>query len=210
MMTTPQLILLGAGGHARACIDVIEQQGHFKVVGLVGLPDQVGDEIFGYPVFSSDEKLSEIALSFRFALIAVGQIKSSVSRIRLFEDGVKLGFEFPRIVSPHAHVSPHAVIGAGTIVMHGAIVNAGATIGENCIINSRALIEHDSIIEDHCHISTGSVINGSVAIGRGSFIGSGSIIKEGIKIGRDCIVGMGCFVRHDVKDRTRFLSVSKS
>jgi N,N'-diacetyllegionaminate synthase len=44
------IVLVGAGGHARACIDVIEREGYFVVKGLVGLPREVGSRILGYPV----------------------------------------------------------------------------------------------------------------------------------------------------------------
>ena len=44
------ILLVGAGGHARACIDVIEQAGIFQVGGLVGLPDEVGNSELGYPI----------------------------------------------------------------------------------------------------------------------------------------------------------------
>ena len=38
-MSKPGLILIGAGGHARSCIDVIEQQGQYQIAGLVGLAE---------------------------------------------------------------------------------------------------------------------------------------------------------------------------
>jgi len=39
-MTKPSLILIGAGGQARACIDVIEQEGFFQISGLIGMAEQ--------------------------------------------------------------------------------------------------------------------------------------------------------------------------
>ena len=74
---------------------------------------------------------------------------------------------FPCSSRPHAHVSRHATLGAGTIVMHGAVVNAGAVVGRNCIINSQSLVEHDAVIGDHCHIATAAAINSGVRIGAG-------------------------------------------
>ena len=44
------LILIGAGGHARACIDVIEQQGQYQIVGLVSLPEELHSRHLGYAV----------------------------------------------------------------------------------------------------------------------------------------------------------------
>lgn len=202
-MNKPGMILIGAGGHAHACIDVIEQDGRFCVAGLVGVPEDAGTSRLEYPVIGTDDELSQLANDHRYAIVSVGQIRTPDVRMRLFQQLVAIGFELPAIVSPAAYVSRHAVVGAGTIVMHGAIVNAGARVGSNCIINTNALVEHDAIVDDHCHISTGAILNGGVAVGEGSFVGSGSVIKEGVCIGKRCLIGMRQSVRHNHADHTR-------
>lgn len=204
-MSKPNLILIGAGGHAHACIDVIEQHGQYQIAGLIGVPAEMHSLHLGYSVIATDSDLPELARAYQYAFITVGQIQSPNNRMRLFQKATELGFQMPVIIAPTAHVSRHATIGAGTIVMHGAIVNAGARVGNNCIINTRALLEHDVTVEDHCHVSTGAILNGGVSIGAGSFIGSGNIIKEGITIGKGCVVGMGLCVRHNQADYARFV-----
>lgn len=189
------IILIGAGGHARSCIDVIEQQAQYEIAGLVGLPEQRHSKILGYEIFAVDSELEAMRQMSPLALITVGQIKTADIRKRLYQRAVSLGFLLPKVVSPTAYVSNHATIGAGTIVMHGATVNAGAQIGRNCIINTNSLIEHDVTIADHCHISTGAILNGGVCVGSGSFIGSGSVIKEGVAVGKECVVGFGVMLR---------------
>ncbi len=205
-MNKPEVILIGAGGHAHACIDVIEQQGRYHIAGLIGMPEEMHACHQGYRVIATDEDLPELAKSYQHAFIALGQILSPDGRIRLYQRITGLGFALPLVVSPTAYVSRHAVIGIGSIVMHGAIVNAGARVGNNCIINSRALVEHDVTVEDHCHVSTGSILNGDVKIGEGSFIGSGALIREGVSVGRRCIVGMGVCLRHTLADQSRCVS----
>lgn len=209
-MSKPGLILIGAGGHAHACIDVIEQHGGYQIAGLIGMPDEMNDHHLGYTVIGTDADLPELAKTIPYALITLGQIKTPAHRTRLYQQVVALGFQLPIIIAPSAYVSRHAFIGAGTIVMLGAIVNAGASVGENCIINTCALIEHDATVADHCHISTGVIINGNSKIGYGSFVGSGSIIKEGASLGRDCLVGMGLVVRHNLPDNEKFVGHKSS
>lgn len=209
-MSKPSLILIGAGGHARSCIDVIEQQGQYQIAGLVGLTEQKHTQQLGYAVIASDDALEELAKSYQYALITIGQIQTAEHRLRLYQQAVQCGLHLPVIIAPTAHVSRHASIGAGSIVMHGAIVNVGAKVGNNCIINSRALIEHDTSVENHCHISTGTILNGDVTVGEGSFIGSGCVIKEGVSIGKGCLVGMGLTVRHELTDHTRFTGHDKT
>ena len=203
------MILIGAGGHTRSCIDVIEQQDQFQIAGLIGIPDEVHTQHLGYSVIGTDSNLPELAKTYQYALITIGQIQSAEHRIRLYQQAIQLGFQLPIIIAPTAHVSRHATLGEGSIVMHGAIVNAGARVGNNCIINTRALLEHDATVEDHCHISTGAILNGDVAVGAGSFVGSGSVIKEGVAIGKDCRVGIGLTVRHNQSDHTRFTGQNK-
>lgn len=209
-MSKPSLILIGAGGHARACIDVIEQQDQYQIAGLVGMPDELNTLQLGYLVIATDNDLPTLARAYQYAIITVGQVKTPDHRVHLYQVATKLGFKFPVIISSISHVSPHATLGAGTIVMPGAIVNAGARIGCNCIINTRALVEHDATVADHCHISTGAILNGSVRVGTGSFVGSGSIVKEGIIIGQRSVVGMGLAVRHNQPDFARFTGGGRS
>ena len=204
-MSKPGVILIGAGGHAHACIDVIEQHGQYQIAGLVGTQGEMHTQHLGYAVIATDAELPQLAKDYQHAVITVGQVHSPDTRIRLYQLAIQLGFSLPEIIAPCAHVSCHATIGAGTIVMHGAIVNAGARVGKNCIINTRALVEHDAVVEDHCHISTGAILNGSVYIGTGSFVGSGCVIKDGITLGKSCLVGIGLCVQHNQADLTRFV-----
>ena len=182
-MNSPELILIGAGGHSRACIDVIEHEGRFKIAGFVGVAAEVGGVHMGYEVLATDEELKALSQNFEYALIAVGQIKTSRQRMELYRNALDCDFKLPTIVSPFSHVSPHATVGAGTIVMHGAVVNAGATVGSGCILNTNSVVEHDVVLGDFTHISTGAVVNGDTIVGEGVFVGSGSIVKEGLTLG---------------------------
>jgi sugar O-acyltransferase (sialic acid O-acetyltransferase NeuD family) len=155
-------------------------------------------------VIGVDSDLSNLAKTYQYALITIGQMRNAEHRIRLYQKAIQLGFQLPVIIAPTAYVSHRAKLGSGTIVMHGAIVNAGASVGINCTINSHALIEHDARVGDHCHISTGAILNGDVTVGAGSFVGSGSVTKQGILIGKGCLVGMGVSVRHNLADQTHF------
>lgn len=201
-MTKAPILLVGAGGHARACIDVIEQEGSFVVAGLVGLPHEVGTRMLGYSVLGTDADLPALLGDYAHALITVGQIKTPELRMHLFDLLHHSGCTLPVIVSPCAYVSPHAALGAGTIVMHGAVVNAGAVVGRNCIINSQSLVEHDAVIADHCHIATAVAINSGVHIGTGTFIGSNSSVRQSINIGKHCLIGMGQRVLADCEAGT--------
>ena len=185
------LLLVGCGGHARSLIELIESAADWQIYGLVGLPQEVGSFVLGYPVIGTDSDLVELSKFCSNAVLAIGQINDSSPRERLAEHLHQLGFKFPVLISSTASVSRHAKIGPGTTLGHGVIVNAGSTVGSHCILNSRALIEHDVHVGDHCHISTGVLVNGGVTVGPSSFIGSGAIIREGLHLPQSTLVGAG-------------------
>jgi sugar O-acyltransferase (sialic acid O-acetyltransferase NeuD family) len=193
-----ELVLIGGGGHARACLDVIRAAGRYQIAGILDRPDMAGTDVLGIPVIGTDEDLPALANKGMCFLIALGQIKTPESRIRLFGRLRELSAKLPVIVAPTAHVSPQAVIGEGTIVMHMAVIGPGARIGANCIINTRALVEHDSVVGDHCHVATGALVNGGCVLEQEVFIGSGAVLHQGVRIGERSVVGMGALVRYDV------------
>jgi sugar O-acyltransferase (sialic acid O-acetyltransferase NeuD family) len=203
-MNKPGLILVGAGGHARSCIDVIEQQNYYQIIGLVGLYTELHSKNLHYEVIATDDQMAQYVKTIPYALITAGQIQNAQLRMYLYQKVKLYGFQMPVIIAPTAHVSRYASVGAGSIVMHGAVINAGAKVGNNCIINNLALVEHDTVVQDHCHISTGAILNGGVSVGEGSFIGSGTVVKEGVAIGKNCLIGIGLTVRQTLADFERF------
>jgi len=194
-----KILLIGGGGHARSCIDVIETSSQFEIAGLIEKNGNMTNVNLGYTIIGIDDDLKVLRDQYSHALITVGQIKSPRLRIKLFQLLSELNFVLPVITSSRAYVSKNAQVGKGTIIMHGAIVNANATIGKNCIINNQALIEHDAVIGDHCHISTNAIINGEVSVGDESFIGSGAVTIQRISIGKNCVVGAGAIIKGDIR-----------
>ena len=190
-----EILLIGDGGHSKSVIDVLEQEGQFKIAGIVGTSISVGYDVLGYQVIGDDSDIYSFSKIYKYAIVAVGQIHSPETRIKIFSLLMKSGFVLPSIISPRSYVSKHAVIGRGSIIMHGAVVNANAVIGDNCIINSKALIEHDSVIHSHCHISTSATINGNVIVGEGSFIGSGVVTNNSIVIKKNSFIKAGALVK---------------
>ena len=45
-----KIILIGAGGHARSCIDVIEGVGQFEIVGLIEKDKNINNTNLGYSI----------------------------------------------------------------------------------------------------------------------------------------------------------------
>ena len=196
------LILIGAGGHAKSCLDVIESSSDFNILGF--LDDNKKGKCLRYEILGDDSLLKTIRVDCESAFITIGQIKSSDTRKALYKQLKTLNFTIPSFVSKTAILSSSAHIGEGTIAMHGSIINAEASIGTNCILNSKSLIEHEATVGNFCHISTGAIVNGGCVIGNDTFIGSGSVVREGMKIGKNCIIGANTFVNSDLEAGTKF------
>tara|TARA_Y100001970_G_scaffold250206_1_gene321694 strand:+ start:14187 stop:14789 length:603 start_codon:yes stop_codon:yes gene_type:complete len=195
------LVLIGGGGHARSCIDVIESSEEYRIKAIVD--SKADKKNYPYEVYENEIAVDELLKISKNVHIAIGQIDSSKTRTELFELYKINGFNFPIIRSYSSHQSKYSKIGEGTVLMHHTLVNHGAFVGLNCIINNKVLVEHDCSIGDHCHIATGAILNGAVRVGDGSFIGSNAVVTPGVVIGKRCFIGSGVRVSEDLKDNQR-------
>lgn len=202
-MRTEKLYIIGAGGHAKVVIDILEKQGRYEIIGVLDdNPAMQGRIFFGYQVLgSSSLLLSSENQGFSF-LVAIGD---NQSRQRISDHLVATGRALVNAVHPSAQISRNVTIGAGSVVMAGCVINADTVIGRNVIINSRASVDHDCIIEDAVHIAPGVTLCGDVKIGRGSLIGAGATIKPGIHIGANVVIGAGSVAVSNVPDGQVFV-----
>lgn len=198
-----EVLVLGAGGHARVCIEVLTGAGH-RVIGcisrdaraLVSLP---------VPVLGGDEELeARIGAGQHHVFLAVGDNRA---RLALADRVIAAGGTLVTAVSPHAVCSPDAVLGAGTVMMPGAVVNAGTVIGAVGIVNTNASVDHDCTVGDGVHVAPGVAIAGGVTLGRGAFVGIGACVIPGVRIGEHATVGAGAAVIGDVEARTTVAGV---
>ena len=190
-----ELILIGGGGHARSCIDVIELEKKYKIIGILDNNLEIGATVLNYKVLGDDSTIAHYIEQECYFLITVGQIQSNTTRVNIYDKLILKGAKLATVISPRAYISPYSHIEQGTIIMHDVLINANVTIGANCIINTKALIEHDVQIEKHSHISTRATINGADHIEQGCFIGSGAVTKEGITITQNSFIKAGSVVK---------------
>ncbi|MBC6481022.1 MAG: acetyltransferase [Hormoscilla sp. GM7CHS1pb] len=199
---SPEVIGLGAGGHAKVAIEILQQSGQYKLVGLLDPnPELQGKSLLGVPILGDDDRLPSIkAQGVEYFFVGLGSTSNIVPRRRLYELARSLGMKPVTAVHPSAIISPSAVLGEGATVMAGAIINAGAILGENVIVNSGAIVEHDCAIGNHVHIATGARLAGAVRISDNTHIGIGATIRQLIKVGKGSAIGAGAVVVKDVPD----------
>jgi sugar O-acyltransferase (sialic acid O-acetyltransferase NeuD family) len=196
-LTSARVILVGAGGHAKALLEALELSGA-EVLGFVA-PSEEGSRLGDVKYLGTDADLAQFDTSTVELVNGIGSVSSLAAREKVFSKLTSAGFKFASIVHSRAHVSPSARLGAGSQILVGAIVGAGVTIGINAIINSGAIVEHDSSIGDHTHVSPGAVIAGDVTVGSSSHVGLGARIIQGIAVGEQAVVGAGAVVISDVE-----------
>jgi sugar O-acyltransferase (sialic acid O-acetyltransferase NeuD family) len=196
-----KLILVGGGGHCKACIEVIEASDKFIITGVIDRQCTPGANFMGYAMLGDDEIIPKCAKDPQNNfLISVGQIHSPDTRISLSKRIKQAGGKMAIVISPFAIVSKNSDLASGTIVMHQSIVNSNCRIGEHGILNNRSLVEHDCIIGDFCHVSTGAIINGNCTIGDRVFVGSSAVLINGITVTSDVIIGAGAVVHQSIKE----------
>jgi sugar O-acyltransferase (sialic acid O-acetyltransferase NeuD family) len=188
------LVLIGRGGHALACLDVIQTLSQFNVIGYVDADETNTGDWEGLPFLGSDKDLAEIVKKCQNFFLGIGQIKNSDVRIQLVNKLRQLNAHFPVVISPKAYVSSRSKIAEGTIVMHGSHVGPGASIGAFNILNTKSLLEHGSMTGDFVHISTSAVVNGDSKVGSHSFIGSNAVLCHGIDVPERAFIQAGQFV----------------
>ncbi len=200
------IVLLGAGGHCKVIIDIIESSNKYKIIGIID-KNKNSEKVLGYNVLG-DEGLLEIILNkAENAVVSLGHVKFMQTRHYLFQKLVNLKFKLPVLVHKHSVVSQYTKIGFGTCIMAGSVINPAVTIGENCIINTASIIEHDCTIHNNVHVCPKAAILGGVTIESNSFIGAGSYILPNLNIGKNVIIGAGSVVLSDVSDNCTVVGV---
>jgi len=199
------VILLGAGGHAKVLLDALRLAG-VQVKGVVD-PVLAGSSTLwrAIPIIGNDDDLLKLNPDQVILVNGTGSLPSSSLRHRLFNRFTEAGFQFMNVIHPSALIGAGVELGEGVQVMAGAIIQADTAIGSNSIINTGALVDHDCVIGPDVHLAPGVVVSGGVTIGEGAHVGTGSSIIQGISIGAGAIVGAGTVVVKDVRERHKLL-----
>jgi len=199
-----RVVGVGAGGHAKILVELLEQTRIYELVGFTDVDrTRWGAKLMGYPVLGGDEVLAELyEKGVRAAFIGVGAVSSGGTKLRakLFRQLAEIGFEMPTLIHSKAAVSPSASIGVGSVVMAGAVMSSDVRVGDNVVVYSGTVIEHDSVIESHVLLSPGVKIAGGVKIQEGTFLGIGASIIQGVSVGRWTTIGAGAVVLKHLND----------
>lgn len=195
-MNPSGIIMVGAGGHAKVCIELFRAVGE-TVAFCIADAQNKQQTCLGVPVLVGDEHLQALR-SFGYQKLFIG-IGANQLRVVLWEKAQRFEYDLVNAISPRAVVSPTAKLGQGIAVMAGAVINADTTIGDLCIINTGATVDHDCCIEAGVHIGPQCGLAGGVKVGRGAFLGIGSHVIPDRVIGSNAVIGSGAAVISDIE-----------
>jgi sugar O-acyltransferase (sialic acid O-acetyltransferase NeuD family) len=184
------IIIIGAGGHAKVIADIVIKSGD-SLLGFLDDGSPAGHRVFQYPVLGKIGDAGRFAGRARFIL----GIGDNAVRKRLCEENA---LPWHTAVHPAAVIAGDVCVGEGTVVMAGAVINPSARIGRHCIINSGAIVEHDNDLGDYVHFSPRAAAGGTVTVGTLTHIGIGAAIRNNISIAAHCVVGAGAVVVKDI------------
>jgi len=190
-----ELVILGAGDHAKVAVDACLAAG----ISLRGLLDRSSgevDSILGVPVIGDDSRMAELAATCDFHVA----ISDNGTRLRLADLVIAEGGTLKAIRHPGAILSTATDIGPGCMLVAGAVVNPGARLGRCVIVNTAASVDHDCDLGDGVHVAPGARLTGTVTCGKAAFIGAGAVVLPGVRIGRNAIIGAGATVLTNVAD----------
>jgi UDP-perosamine 4-acetyltransferase len=204
--TMRDVVILGAAGHAKVCIEVLRATGFYRPCACL-VSDSTDAAILGVPIIRASDieglaKLRSEGVSLAFVALGANHVRDRVG-----STVERAGFALITAVDPGARLSPSARVGTGVLLMPGAIVNADAVLGDLSIVNSAAVIEHDCQLGRASHVGPGAVLAGGVTLGDRAFIGVGAVVRPGIRVGADAVAGAGAAVVCDVADTATVVGV---
>lgn len=197
---TARIVVVGAGGHARVCVEALEDDAGNTVLGCITKEGAGTTHPAGFAaavILGSDDQLAEIVRreGATHVFIAIGNNRV---RAAYAAQCAQLDLQLTNAISRAATLSRSAQIGRGVLLAPGSVVNAAARIGDAVIVNTNASVDHDCIIGDGSHIAPGVAMGGNVSIGQHVLVGIGARIIPGISIGDGATIGAGTVVVRDV------------
>ena len=197
------VIIIGAGGHAKVIADIIEKSGD-EIVGFLDDNKELGTTVINnYKIIGDLNNRFTMAVTKKDVefIIAIGDNRKRE------EISHSPNLKFYTAIHPSAQIGLDVEIQEGTVVMANSCINSSAKIGKHCIINTGAVVEHDNIIGNYVHISPNVALGGSVKIDECTHIGIGATVKNNITVFKNCTIGAGAVVVKNIEEEGTYVGV---
>ena len=204
----PSVIVIGAGGHARVVIDILEAADQYRIIGVVDKQLAEGQLFCNYPVLGSDDILPKLYQDgVCNVAIGIGGYTDNSARKNIFEKVKALRFCIVNAIHPSALIMNNVTIDEGVVVFPGAIINSYTQIGSNVIVATGSTVDHETVVENHVLISAGVNIGANVRIQSESLIAIGATVISGMLVGKSALVCAGAVVVSNVPAGAKVMGV---
>ncbi|MGD0778526.1 MAG: acetyltransferase [Candidatus Solibacter sp.] len=194
-------MIIGASGHAKVVIDIIEQQGSFKIVGLIDSFKEPGARLMGYDVIGREDSIPQLIATEKITggIVAIGHNWVRHQMAKNIRERAP-GFVFVNAIHPSARIAREVALGHGIAIMAGVSVNPGTRIGDFCFLNTNSSVDHDNTLGEFSCLQPNAATAGNVKIGAFSAISMGASVVPGVTIGSHSVIGAGSTVLAGIPD----------
>jgi len=199
-------VILGAGGHARSLLGLLEACGR-PVAGCIVPDAPLANWPKEYIWLGGDASLDRLDPAVVALVNGLGSVGSTERRKAVFEAARARGFGFPALVHPAAIVAQGVTLADGAQVLAGAILQYGVRVAENALLNTGCIVDHDCDIGPHAHLAPRVTLSGGVCVDAGAHLGTAATVIQGVRIGAGAIVSAGAVVIRDVASGSRVAGV---
>tara|TARA_B100000795_G_scaffold157436_1_gene118174 strand:- start:4357 stop:4974 length:618 start_codon:yes stop_codon:yes gene_type:complete len=194
---------MGAGGHAKVIIDMLDLMGT-EILGLLTPDLKAGDVFCNLKILGDDSYIHNFKNDEVFLINGIGSLPNKKDRWKVALKMRNEGYQFASVIHPKAIIASDIELDEGVQIMAGVVIQSGSKIGKDTIVNTGVLIDHDCNIAENCHLAPGSSLCGGVEIGANTHIGAGSTVTEYVSIGLNCSINAGSLVVKKVQDNSLF------
>jgi sugar O-acyltransferase (sialic acid O-acetyltransferase NeuD family) len=201
-------VIVGAGGHGRELLDVVDainkEVPTFMFLGFLDdHPDPHLNAVhaLGREVLGPVQMLDTIEAEY---LIGIG---SPNTRSRVDALASRAERVAAIAVHPAASLGANVSLAAGCVVCAGARLTTNIRAGRHVHVNLNATLAHDCTVGDYVTINPGACVSGNVTLGRSVAIGAGAVVLQGLTIGDGATVGAAAAVVTNVPEGTVVVGV---
>lgn len=200
-MSAPiDLVIVGAGGHGRQLLDLVDAHNRvadvqYRFLGFLDDGDDVDEALLarrGTSLLGPSSLLFDMDVAFAIG-VALAEPRRRLDTALLEAGRVATSFAHPTAV-----VGSLMTAGHGMYLSAGSVIDTNVTVGRQFHINLNATVGHESVIGDYVTITPGARVSGNVTIGDDVFIGTNAVIIQGVTVGDRVLIGAGVTVRRDI------------
>lgn len=203
-MKTKQLVVVGASGHGRETLDIVEainaaRPGTYQLLGVLdAAPSSENLQLLAsrsIPYLGTEDAwLKTAPAEVRYVIgIAAPAIKAVIDR-----KFTRAGLEPETLIHPKTWIGSMSALGLGTVVWPNASITTNVATGRHVSLNNNCTIGHDTVIGDYTSVHPGATISGDVTLETEVVVGSNAVVLQGRTVGQGTTVGAAACVTTDL------------